>query len=471
MTGWGFNSPLSHHVMALILADTQVFRERLITVEMNVSVVDLSTNQKKLQVQVPALKVQQELDEKYRDLAKRIRIKGFRPGKVPRNIIKSYYGKTVENELSSQFIQETFPDALREANLKPLVEADVSEVRFEDNGSFTYEALVDVSPPFELDDYKGLALHRPPIEIDDTLVESELERLRQQHAQLRTLEIERPIAADDVVLVDLVPTVEGTVFEKGKASDYMVEIGKQTVHPEFDQHLIGRQSGESIAFDLDYPEDAPTREVAGKRVHFEVNIREIKEKLTPALDDGFAKEVGEQFETLEDLKQAVREQLRKRESDKAGTEIRQQIIEQLLAKVDIELSSRVIEREVDRLLGMLHYQFESQGLKLDRSKFNTPEIRAEYRPQAEKNVRWNLICEYLAKREELALSDQELDEVYANVARVARMDVATLKRDHADSAIVEQAKEGRLQDKVFEMVEDAAVFTETAAAQEDSVEE
>ncbi len=439
--------------------------------EMNVSVVDLSANQKKLQVQVPALKVQQELDEKYRDLAKSLRIKGFRPGKVPRNIIKSYYGKTVENELSSQFIQATFPDALREANLKPLVEADVSEVRFEDNGSFTYIALVDVSPPFELDDYKGLALHRPPSQVDDLQVEAELERLRQQHAQLRTLENERPITDGDVVLVDFVPTVEGTVFEKGKANDYMVEIGKQTIHPEFDQHLIGRHSGESIAFDLDYAEDAPTREVAGKRVHFEVNIREIKEKLTPALDDDFAKEVGQQFETLEDLKQTVREQLMKRESDKAGTEIRQQIIDQLLAKVDIELSSRVIEREVDRLLGMLHYQFESQGLKLDRSKFNTPEIRAEYRPQAEKNVRWNLVCEYLAKREELALSDQELDDVYAEVARVARMDLETLKREYADSAIVEQAKEGRLQDKVFKMLENAAVFTQSAASQQDSTEE
>jgi len=208
-------------------------------VEMNVSVVDLSANQKKLQVQIPALKVQEDLDEKYRELAKSIRIKGFRPGRVPRNIIKSYYGKTVESELSSQFIQETFQDALREANLKPLVEADVSEVHFEDNGAFTYIALVDVSPPFELEEYKGLALHRPSVEIDETQVETELERLRQQHAQLRSVETERTVTEGDVVLVDLLPTVDGTVFEKGKANDYMAEIGKQTIHPEFDQHLIG----------------------------------------------------------------------------------------------------------------------------------------------------------------------------------------------------------------------------------------
>ena len=211
-------------------------------------------------------------------------------------------------------------------------------------------------------------------------------------------------------------------------------------------------------------EDAPTREIAGKRVHFDVTIREVKEKLIPELDDEFAKEVG-QFETLADLRQTVRDQLLKRETERISAEVRQQIIDQLLARVSIELSSRVIEREVDRLIGMLRYQFESQGIKIDTGKFDTPEIRAEYRPQAEKNVRWHLICEHIAKREELELSEQDLEEVYHEVAQVARMDVASLKRDYADSAIVHQAKEGKLQDKVLKMLEEAAVSLETPVAE------
>jgi trigger factor len=433
-------------------------------VEMNVSVVDLSANQKKLQVEIPALRVQGALDEKYRDLSKNIRMKGFRPGKVPRNIIKSYYGKTVENEVSSQFIQETYQDALREANLKPLVEADVSEMRFEDNGAFTYVAVVDVSPPFELEDYKGLTIHRPPVEIEQKQVEAELERIQQQHSQLRNLEAERPIAEGDVVLVDFTPTVDGTVYEKGKANDYMVEIGKQSLHPEFDQHLIGHRSGESVDFELDYSEDAPTREIAGKRVRFDVAIREIKEKLIPVLDDEFAKEVG-QFETLAELRQTVYDQLLKREMERISADVRQQIVDQLLGKVSIELSSRVIEREVDRLIGMLRYQFESQGIKLDTSKFDTPEIRAEYRPQAEKNVRWHLICQYIGKRDELDLTEQDLEEIYHEVAQAARLDVASLKRDYADSAIVHQAKEGKLAEKVLKMLEETAVSSETPVAE------
>jgi trigger factor len=439
-------------------------------VEMNVSVVDLSANQKKLQVQIPAMRVQEELDERYRDLAKRIRIKGFRPGKVPRNIIKSYYGKNVESELSSQFIQDTFPDALREANLKPLVEADVSEVRFEDSGAFTYVALVDVSPPFELDEYRGLALYRPPFEIDETKIEAELERVRQQHAQLRNLETERAIVDGDVVLVDFTPTVDGVVFEKGKANDYMVEVGKQTIHPDFDRHLVGHQSGESVAFEVDYPEDAPTREVAGKRVHFEVTIREVKEKLVPELNDEFAKEVG-QFETLEELRKTVQEQLQKREEDKLSSDVRRQIIDQLLARVTIDVSTRVVEREVDRLIGLLQYQFESQGLKVDANRFNTPEIRAEYRPQAEKNVRWRLLCEHIANREDLDLTTDEIEEIYHEVARMARMDVETLKQDYADIVLVQQAKERKLQDKVLKMLEETAVITEVPPAHESTDQE
>ena len=431
--------------------------------EMNVSVVDLSANQKKLQVEIPATRVQGLLDEKYRDLAKSIRIKGFRPGKVPRSIIKSYYGKTVENEVSSQFIHDTFQDALREANLKPLVEADVSEIRFEDNGAFTYVALVDVSPPIDLEDYKGTTVQRPPVEIDETHVEGELERIRQQHSQLRSLEEDRPIAQGDIVLVDFVPTVDGEVFEKGKANDYMVEVGKQSLHPEFDQHIVGHRSGDSVAFELDYAEDAPTREIAGKRVHFDVTIREIKEKLTPELDDEFAKEVG-QFETLEELRQTVREQLLKRDTEKSSALVRQQIIDQLISRVNIEVSSRVIEREVDRLINMLRHQFESQGLKIDTGRFDTAGIRAEYRPQAEKNVRWQLICDHVAEREGLELTTQELEEVYHEVAQAARMDVATIKRDYSDSSIVYQAKEGRLREKAFRIIEEAAVPAETPSS-------
>lgn len=195
---------------------------------MNVSVVDLSANQKKLQVRT-ALRVQDELDKRYRDLAKNCIVKGFRLGKVPRHIIKSYYGKTIESELSSQFIQESYEDALGEASLKPLVEADVSEMHFEDDGTFTHSALVDVAPPFQLEEYRGLTVQRTPVEVTEEQFEAEIERIRQQHAQLRTMEEARPVAQGDIVLVDVLPTVDGTIFEKGK--QHGLYVRSRETHP------------------------------------------------------------------------------------------------------------------------------------------------------------------------------------------------------------------------------------------------
>ena len=430
---------------------------------MNVSVVDVSANQKKLQVEIPASKVRKELDSRYRELGKQARIKGFRPGKVPRSILQSYYGKSIENEVSNQFIQDTFSDALSKADLKPLAEADVGEMRFEDDGSFTYVATVDVSPPFELQGYKELEINKPAVEVTEQQIDAELERLREQHGELRTLESDRPAKEGDVVVIDFTPWTDAGIFEKGKTSDYMLEIGKQSLHPDFDQHVVGHQTGDSFSFELDYPEDAPTPEIAGKRVRFEVTVKELKEKVLPELNDEFAQGLGD-YGSLDALKDETRERLSKQQEQKAASEVRQQIIDQLVSKVEIELSDKVIEREVDQLVGLLQHQFESQGLKVEAGRFNTPEIRAEYRPQAEKNVRWRLISQRLADLEGIALSDEELEEIYQDIARLLRTNVEKVKQEYEHSSIVEQSKESKLQDKILSFLENEAVHKDAAEA-------
>ena len=438
--------------------------------EMNVSVTDLSENQKKLQVEIPAQKVQQELERKYRDLAKRVRLKGFRPGKVPRSILKSYYGKTVENEVSSQFIQDTFPEALRQVDLKPLVEASVDEIQFEDDGAFAYSAIVDVSPPFEVEGYKGLEITKPPVHVDEDQIEAELNRIREQHAQVRPLESDRPAAVGDVAVVDFTPRIGDAVFEKGQTYDQMVQIGKNSIHPDFDRQLVGHSKGESIAFDLDYPEDAPTPELAGKTVHFDVVIKDVKERVLPEPDDEFARSVGK-YDSIEALRVEIGQRLREREEQKATSMAHQQIIDQLVSRIDFEISSKVIEREIDRLVGILRHQFESQGLKVDSSMFNSPEIRADYRPQAERNLRWRLICERIAQAEGIELTEKEIDDIYGEVARMARMDPAEVRQKYADSSIVEQAKESKIQDKVLSALEETAVIKETSEKEDTTNEE
>jgi trigger factor len=432
---------------------------------MNVSLTDISPSQKKIRVEIPEPSVTKELNKKYRDLAKNARIKGFRPGKAPLGIIKSYYGKSVEHEVSSQFIQDTFGDALKEADLKPLTQADVSESRFEEGGAFSYTALVDICPPFELPDYKGLKIHKPAAEVTDEQIQAEMDRLVQSHAQLRAIETERPIAEGDVAIVDFTPFVDDNVFEKGKTHDFMAEMGKNSLHPDFDKHLLGRMPSESFSFELDYPEDAPTRDLAGRRVRFELTVKQVKEKEVPELNDEFAQSIGTgQFDTVDALKEEFRQKLLEREEAKAFQTVRDQILQVILGKVDFELSPRVVEREADRVLQNLKAQFEGQGLQFDMEVFSKDEYKTGARLQAAKDIRTRLVLEKIAEAEAISLDAEEEEQVFRDIAAAYRMDPVKVKTEYAESAIVEQERERKLQDKVLKFIESEAVLVDKTEA-------
>ena len=429
---------------------------------MNVSLTDVSPSQKKMRVEIPESKVAEEFNKKYRDLAKKSKIKGFRPGKVPLSIIKSYYSKAVEHEVSAHFIEETFGDALKETDLKPLTQADVSESHFEEGGAFTYTALVDICPPFELPAYKALEIYKPAVVVADDQVQAELDKLVQSHAQLRAVESDRPIGDGDVAIVDFTPSIGGKVFEKGKTQDFMAEIGKGSLHPDFDKHLLAHKPGESFSFELDYPEDASTPELAGKRVRFDLTIKEVKEKEVPELNDDFAQSLGSgEIDTLDALRDEFRKRLLEREEHRASQTMREQIIRKILNGVDFEISPRVVEREADRMLQNLKHQFESQGLQFDTGTLDSPEYRTGSKLQAEKDIRAKLVLDKIAEIEGIVLDAEEEEQIFRDIAAAYRMDPVKVKSEFGDSAIVEKERERKLEDKVLKFIENEAVLVDT----------
>lgn len=432
---------------------------------MKVSVADVSATQKKLQVVVPADRVQKELDRRYRQLAKQVRLKGFRPGKVPRKILQSYYGKTVEGEVSNQLIQETYPDALKEADLKPLMEGDVDDFSFDEEGTFTYTALVEVQPEFQVSDYLGLEVEKPDTTITDEMVDQELENLRDRHAEVKSVQEDREARPGDVAVVDFTPFMDGELYEKGKTADFNLELGAGALHPEFDDKVVGHRPGETFEFDLYYPEDAENEDLAGKTVHFQVTLKELKEKVLPELNDEFAQKVGG-HESLEALRQALRERLQKSREQAATMAVRQAIMEQLVEKTSFEISEKVVEREIDRRIQQFVHQFTAQGINLDPARLNTPEIRQEQRPQAERDIRWRLIVEQIARQEGVELSDEEKEGVYQDVARLYRTTVDDIKENYQESAAVQELIQHKLEEKVFKLLEDNAVAMASPKDQE-----
>ena len=421
--------------------------------ELNVSVEDLSPSQKRLHVEIPAKKVQQAIDKRYRDLSAQVRIKGFRPGKVPRSILKSYYGKSIEHDVTSQFIEESFPQALRESDIKPLVEAEVDESKFDESGALVYAAIVEVCPPFDLADYKGLPVQRSEATVTDEMVQAELEQLREQHAELKAIEVERGVRYGDVVVIEYRSWPEGTEAATAQPSEQMVEVGKNKLHPDFDEHLVGHFSGDTLTFALDQPEGEGSTSESPMQTRYEVIIREVKEKTVPEANDEFAQTMGS-FETLEDLRKEIATQLRQRLDEQSRGDVRRQIADHLLQRMQFEVPPKAVDKEVEQQLRTLQYQFQSQGLKVDPNMFDTPEIRAEYRPLAERNVRLGLILSRIAEEEGLSLTDGEIEELHRQVARMTRMSIDEVKEKYADSPLVEQAKESQIKEKVFSLIEE-----------------
>jgi trigger factor len=301
------------------------------------------------------------------------------------------------------------------------------------------------------------------IAVSDEQIQKDLELMRDRHAQLRALDNDRSIQEGDFAVVAFTPSVDGKIFEKGASTDHMLEVGKGTLHPDFDAHLLGHRVDDQISCDLVYPDNAPTPEIAGKTVHFEVTVKEIKEKILPELNDEFAKEA-QNLDTLDELRQDIQARLEKKETEKGEMETRQQLVEKLLDLAHLEMPAKAVEHEVDQLLGQLQYQFQSQGLKLDASSFNTPEIRSEYRVQGEKNLRLRLILDQIAHQENLSLTEAELEEITGEIARILRKDVETIKNLHADSQIMEQMKQTRLHDKVWNLLTEHAQYRDAAEA-------
>lgn len=440
---------------------------------MKVTVTDLGPTQKKLVVVVEPRHVEKELDKRYRQLSQQVRLKGFRPGKVPRKILESYYGKTVQGEVSNQLIQETYADALKQTDIKPMMEGDVEDYRFDPDGSFSYSAIVEVRPVFEVKDYLGLELEVPaPMQVTEDQVANELEALRQRHAEIRSVEGDREAQWGDYVIVDVLPEIDGQIFEKGVNKNLYVELGQGKIHPDFDGGLVGHGAGETVSFELDFPEDAETPELAGKRVRFEVALKEIKEKVLPDLDDAFARKVGG-HESVDALRETLRERLIRSCEEARKLQVRRAIMEQLVDNVTFDVPEKVVEREVDRRIQHFVHQLSAQGLKIDPSRFQTPEIRAEQRPAAERDIRWRLIVEQIAAQEGLELSEDEKEAVYAEVARLYRTTPEQVKNEYQESAIVQEMFQQKLEEKVFRLLEDHAVAKEVgpeAKNKEDSEE-
>jgi trigger factor len=433
---------------------------------LKVEIENLSEVKRKLKVEVPSTEVTQEVDRAYRELGKRAKVKGFRPGKVPRSVLEMYYRKQIEQDVSDALVRRSLGEVLKDKDLEPInlswPEAPPPAVAGQD---YRYSVEMEVSPEFTAADYGGLKLEAPEVEVTEAEVEQRLEEIREANALLKPPAADRGVQAGDFVVLDYQAFFAGQPVEGGKAEGTYVEVGSGKFNAEFEGNLIGLQAGGEARFAVALPEDFVNPLLAGKVVDFQVKIHEVKEKVVSELDDDFARNLGGNFQTVADLRSAVREDIIKGKERERQAYLENQVADKLLASHQFEVPPSLVLQEQE---AMLRDQMERYGqMGLNPAGLDTAKMLEVLKPMAERRVRVRLVLSRIAAQEGLAVDDAEVDAALARSAVRSGRDVDQVKAFYEKHDLLGSLKRTLLEEKTMKLVLDKAEINPgTAAAEE-----
>ena len=426
---------------------------------MNVSVEEISSIKKKVSVEIPGDEVTKEVDSFYKDLGKKAKIKGFRPGKVPRNILERYFKDYVKAEVVQKLIGESYPKALTETNLQAVSPPVIDPGEFNEGKSFQYSAVIEVKPDIKLEGYTGLKIEGKKEELRDEEVEERLKSLQNLHANLKTVSEDRPIQTGDYVIVDYDGSVGGKRLEGAKAVDFTVEVGSGHFIPTFEEKLIGLKPAEEREIEVSFPEDYGYPKWAGKTILFHVKIKEIKEKILPVLDDEFAKDLGD-YSSLEELKTKLRGEIEKEKELALERQLTDQVVDQLLEANPFEVPEALVEEQAKALFSDMKLRLAAQGVDIKNLGVTEEKLQGDYKGMAQKQVRTFLILEKIASQEGIAATDEEVDERLKEMAERMHQKFDVVKRYYEKNGLLPEVKAGILRDKTLHfLLEKANVHT------------
>jgi trigger factor len=415
----------------------------------------LSDIKRKLQIVVPSTEVTEEFNRVYKNLGKRVKVKGFRPGKVPRSVLEMYYKKQVQEEVSDALVRRSLEGALKDKSLEAVgfnwPEPLPPVVSGED---FRYQVEVEVPPEFTADNYRGLTLEDSGAEVTDDQVEARLEEIRQSNAMLEPLPESRAVQEGDFVVLDYQGYFAGQALAEAKAENTYLEVGAGKFNLDFEKNLIGLNPGQETRFAVDLPQDFFNPLLAGKVIEFQVKVHEVKRKVVPEMDDAFAQSLGGNFQTLADLHQAVREDIIKvRERERQGR-LEEQALDQLIAAHPFEAPPSLIRQEQEGILRDQVQFMQSQGLNLEG--MDLEKMLERLKPKAERRVRVRLIFDKIAAQENVALEEGELEAGLAQIAERSRRTTAQVRQYYEENHLMEGLKKQLRDEKVMKLILDAA---------------
>ena len=415
---------------------------------MRASAEEISPIKKKISIEIPEDRVTREVDSIYKELGRTAKIKGFRPGKVPRNILERYFKDYVKTEVVRKLMEESYPEALSETHLEPVAPPVVDPGEFAEGKPFQYSALIEVKPEIKLEGYTGLKIEGKKEEVKDEEVEERLKALQNLHSNLKTISEARTIQAGDYVILNYEASLNGKPVEGGKAIDFTVEVGSGQFIPAFEEKLIGLKPEEERDIEVTFPQDYGYQKWAGKTISFHVKIKEIKEKILPPLDDEFAKDLGD-YSSLGELKAKLKGEIEKEKELALDRQLKDHVVDQLLEANPFEVPESLVEEQAKALVSDTKLKLAAQGVVLKNLGVSEEKLQEDYKAMAQKQVRTFLILEKIAGQEGIAVTDQEAEDRLKEMSERMHQKFDVVKQYYEKNGLLPEVKAGIIRDKAL----------------------
>ncbi|MFO8111841.1 MAG: trigger factor [Desulfosalsimonadaceae bacterium] len=399
---------------------------------MQVTVEDVSAVKKRIHVEIPREEVSKELDSAYKDLKKKAKIKGYRPGKVPRPVLERLFKKDVHSDVIQNLVQESFPKALQETDLQVIDTSDIDTPELDPDSDFKYNATVELKPQLPDVDFKGLEIKKTEYTVSEGEIDAQVEMLRKHLAEYHTIAEDRPAADGDYITIDYEGYVDGQPYPPTAFTEnHAIKIGEKAFTEDFDKALAGMKAGESREITVTFPEDYNDADLAGREITFTVKLKEIKEEILPPVDDEFAKKFGK-FETLSDLRAEIESNLRQGYEKRTNQEMQEQIFNKLLEN-EFEVPDVMVRHELDEIAKDTEQRFAQNGLSMEQVGLTREIMDQQYRPVAEQQARRHLLLNKIIEQENLEVAEEELDAEYEKLSEMIGQPLDFIKKFYKEN--------------------------------------
>lgn len=398
------------------------------------------TNDGELTFEISINKINEGLDAAFARVKKNLSVPGFRKGKVSRQVFNKMYGEaSLYEDALNIVLPDVYEAAIDEAGIEPVDQPEISVEKMDPNEPWVLKAKVTVKPEVVLGEYKGLTVPKQNTEVTDADVDAELEKRREQQAEL-VLKEDGVSEKGDTVTIDYKGTVDGEAFDGGAAENHSIEIGSNTFIPGFEDQLIGHKAGDEFDVVVTFPEDYQAKELAGKEATFATTMHEVKTKELPELDDDFAKDIDEEVETLIELKAKTKEQLEKSKKEEAEAAVQNAAIDKAVANAEIkELPQAMIESEVhnqmDQYLGNMQRQGIDPKMYYQLTGTTEEDLHKQFENDADQRVRTDLVLNAIVKAEDIEPSQEEIDHEIDTLAADYNMEKDAVRQALTDDML------------------------------------